>query len=255
MLPLLIDLDGVLRIGNKPAEYLRDFFEYLINSKRKSCIISNTTLLNAEEVKKFFDKEKIDLPIPLITASDATFLYSKARYEKVAVYSSELVKNMFGDMVDYESPEAVIVGDMGKEWSYEILNDIFRKVRNGADFIAMQKNKFWKTPEEGLLLDAGAFVKAIEYSTNTEAILIGKPSPIYFQTGLESIGIDQSYEFIMLGDDLETDIKGANNLGAKSILIYTGKTTKPIPTESEVKPTFEADNLLEVIEILNEQKN
>jgi HAD superfamily hydrolase (TIGR01458 family) len=250
MLPLLIDLDGVLRIGSKPAEYLNDFFDHLVITGRKACIISNTTLLNAEEIKKFFDKEKISLLFPLMTASDATYLYSKSRYKKVAVYSSDLVKNMFVEMLDYENPEAVIVGDMGKNWTYEILNDIFRKVKDGAGFIAMQKNKFWKTPEDGLLLDAGAFVKAIEYSTNKEATLIGKPSPIYFQTGLEKLDVDKESEFIMLGDDLETDIKGANDIGAKSILIYTGKTSKPVSPGSEYKPDFEADNLLDVIEIL-----
>ncbi len=254
MLPLLIDLDGVLRIGNQPAENLREFLEYLKNSRRPACVISNTTMLNAAEIKKYFDNLKIELPIPLITASDATYLYSKSRYKRVAVYCSELVKNMFSEMLDFENPEAVIVGDIGKGWTYEILNDIFRKVRDGADFVAMQKNKFWKTPEDGLLLDAGAFIKAIEYSTNKEATLIGKPSPIYFNTGLKRIGFKPGAKFIMLGDDLETDIKGANDLGAKSILIYTGKTSKPYPTESENKPTYEADNLLDVIELLKNNK-
>ena len=66
----------------------------------------------------------------------------------------------------------------------------------------------------------------------------------------ESLGFDLSQKFLMLGDDMETDIQAAKNLGADSILIYTGKTQPPLPSDSVIKPDHEAMNLLEVIDLL-----
>ena len=57
-----------------------------------------------------------------------------------------------------------------------VMNEIFQKVFNGADIIAMQKNRYWYPQGGDLSLDAGAFIKAIEYGSAKEAVLIGKPS-------------------------------------------------------------------------------
>ncbi len=185
-----------------------------------------------------------------MTTVDATLKYVKNNYKRVQIHCDENIESLFNEFTDNENPEAVIVGDIGKQWNFEIMNDIFKKVLNGADFIAMQKNKFWSTPEDGLLLDAGSFVKAIEFAVGREAVLIGKPSPLYFQTALQFIGLDRSEKFLMLGDDLDTDIIGAQNLSSKAILIYTGKTNKEMVENSKIKPDFEAQNLFDVIELL-----
>ena len=250
MKPLLIDLDGVLRIGKNLAEGFQEFLNFLYKTGRQACVISNSTLSNAEMVKKFFAENGIDFRLPMMTSADATLQYVTNNYNSAAVFCSEPVLSMFLKIQNHENPEAVVLGDLGKDWDFKTINTIFKLVYNGADLIAMQKNRFWKTPEDGLLIDAGAFVTAIEFATQKEAILIGKPSPIYFKSGLKLMGLPESNEFIMLGDDLETDIEGANKLGAWSILIYTGKTTYPLPAGAKVEPTFEADNLLDVIKLL-----
>lgn len=249
-LPLLIDFDGVLRIGDRPANYLKEFTEYLLNTGIPACIISNSTLSHSKSILDFFKDNSIVCKMPVITAADATALYVKQRYKKVAVYCADSIKGLFDDVLNYKSPKAVVIGDIGKKWNYDIMNEIFKFVYSGADLIAMHKNKFWKTPDEGLLIDAGAFISGIEYATGKKAILIGKPSPLYFQSGLGILGYNTKQNFIMLGDDLETDIKGANDLGAKTILIYTGKTNYPLSKKLEVKPDYEAQNLKEVISIL-----
>ncbi len=136
------------------------------------------------------------------------------------MYSIESIKKIFADLLVDENPEAVIVGDLVDGWSYDILNEIFRDVYSGADLIAMQKNKFWKPDGKTLCLDAGSFIKAIEYATSKEALLIGKPSPIYFKAALKILGEENS-DFLMLGDDLETDIVGAqNDRGKRNFNLY-----------------------------------
>ncbi|GJQ63154.1 MAG: hypothetical protein SCALA702_22070 [Melioribacteraceae bacterium] len=163
--PLLIDLDGVLRLGKTPAPGLEEFFSYIASSDRKCAIISNTTLSTAESILAYFDERNINVPCLLMTAADATAFFIKSKYERAAVFATPTVKELFTGFLDYQNPEVVVMGDMGKEWNYVLLNDIFKFVQSGAELVAMQKNKFWSTPEDGLLLDLGAFVSAVEYST------------------------------------------------------------------------------------------
>jgi len=249
-LPLLIDFDGVIRLGNVPAPDAKEFFGFIEKKKIPACVISNTTLKTSSEIKDFFNSNNIDFNIPAVTASEAALQYAKENYKRIKVYSIESIKKIFADLLVDENPEAVIVGDLVDGWSYNILNEIFKDVHSGADFIAMQKNKFWKPDGKTLCLDAGSFVKAIEFATGKEALLIGKPSPIYFKTALKILDKENS-DFLMLGDDLETDVYGSQNIGGKGILIFTGKTKFPLPDNSEIKPTYEAKNLLEVIKILD----
>ncbi|MDP3583103.1 MAG: HAD hydrolase-like protein [Ignavibacteria bacterium] len=249
-LPLLIDLDGVLRLDKEPAPHIEEFFEYLKKSKRHACILSNSTLSTANDVRQFFEFNGIHTKMPILTASEAAAMYARSRYRRVAVYCTDHIKTLFNGILDYEHPQAIIIGDYGKKWDFATMNEIFIKVHEGAEIIAMHKNRYWKTAADGKLMDVGPFVVAIEYAANKPSTLIGKPSPLYFSSALNLLGFDLSQKFLMLGDDMETDIQAAKNLGADSILIYTGKTQHPLPPDSVIKPDYEAMNLLEVIDLL-----
>lgn len=250
MLPILIDFDGVVKLDNKPSPDADGFLKFLTANKIPSCIISNSTLRTGDLIKEFFSSHGIELEIPALTAFDATLAFVKKQYKRVQVYCRDYLKHHFEGMIDEENPEVIVVGDIENRWNYEIVNDIFKKVFNGAKLIAMHKNKYW-SPHGELLIDAGAFIKAIEYSSGKEATLIGKPSPIYFQSALEKIRYPADSKFLMIGDDIETDIAGAQSCGGKGILIYTGKTKYPLINQ-KIKPDFEVRNLAETIEILKQ---
>ena len=249
-IPLLIDFDGVIRLGSKPAPDAAEFFDFIKKEKIPAFVISNSTLKTSEEIKEFFASYNIQFDIPAMTASEITLKYVADNYKKVKVYCTEHIKKLFNEFIVEENPEAVVVGDLEDKWSYNILNEIFREVYAGADFITMQKNKFWKPDGKTLFLDAGSFVSAIVYATSKEALLIGKPSTIYFKTALKMLGAENS-PFLMLGDDIETDIIGAQKAGGKGILIYTGKTIYPLDKNSDVMPDYEVRNLTETIKLLS----
>jgi len=250
--PLLIDLDGVLKLGNSPATYANDFFKFISDNKIPACILSNSTLRTGEMVKEFFSSHKINLTIPSITAFDATLSFVKKNYKKVQVYCRNHLIHHFDGMIDNQNPEVVVIGDIEDKWNYQIMNDIFKKVFSGAELIAMHKNKYWN-PDGELLIDAGAFITGIEYATGREAILIGKPSPLYFKAALEKIGAKLDENFFMIGDDVENDIKAAQEIGGKGILIYTGKTKFPLDKNLNIKPDYEVNSLSEVITIFKKE--
>lgn len=254
-IPLLLDLDGVLRIGNSPAPGIDGFLNYLVNSNFTVCILSNSSLSTGSDIQDFFRGHSVNCPFPIITAIDTAIEYVKINYTKVDVLVSENLKSLFGDYLEKEHPEAVVVGDIGDAWNYKLLNDIFLKIINGADLIAIHKNKFWMAPKQGLMLDAGPFISALEYAASKKAIVIGKPSEVYFRTALEKTGSTRFDNVIMIGDDPETDIRGIQTVGGKGLLVFSGKTKYPYKVESEIKPDFEAMNLYEAEEILREIEN
>ena len=86
-----------------------------------------------------------------------------------------------------EGVDAVIMGDLGEQFGFAILNRAFRLVMEGAELVALQKNRFWLTAD-GLSLDAGPFVAAIEYASGKEAFVVGKPSAGFFDSVLEDLG-------------------------------------------------------------------
>ncbi|MGA8264044.1 MAG: HAD hydrolase-like protein [Ignavibacteriaceae bacterium] len=245
-IPILIDFDGVIRIGKKTAKDAWEFFKFILDKKIPACILSNSTLRNGKDIKKFLSENNIKTDIPVLTCADASLNYVKENYKKIAVFASVSTREMFNEYLTDNNPEAVLVGDLSDKWSYEILNQIFRFVLNGADLIAMQKNKYWSPDDKNLFLDAGAFISAIEYATGKEAKLIGKPSPIFYHSGLKAIGFPENSEFVMVGDDIETDIDGAQKIGGKGILIYTGKAKYPLPEDCKTKPFAEIQTLTEI---------
>jgi len=248
---ILIDFDGIIRIGNKIADDAKEFLTFLRDKKIPHFIISNSTLNSSTDIKLFLKQNNIDFDVNAMTTVDAALQYIKNNNLKVAVYCENKIKELFKEYIEETKPNAVLIGDIGNKWSYETLNKIFRTVMNGADIIAMQKNKFWNPDGKGLVLDAGAFISAIEYASSKQSILIGKPSPIYFHSVLDSLGYKNGDNFYMIGDDLETDIEASQKIGGKGILVFTGKTKYPIGNEVKIRPSYTANNLMEVIVILS----
>jgi len=143
-----------------------------------------------------------------------------------------------------ERTQAVIMGDLGEAFGFEILNRAFRLVMDGAELVALQKNRFWMTPD-GLSLDAGPFVAAVEYATGRDALVVGKPSPAFFELVLAELGATPA-KTAMIGDDVETDVGGALGAGLAGILVRTGKYREDFVRASGVEPTATVDSVAAV---------
>jgi HAD superfamily hydrolase (TIGR01458 family) len=135
-----------------------------------------------------------------------------------------------------ENPEAIVVGDMGKLFTFELLNRLFLNIINGAELIAMHKNRYWNSAD-GLTLDLGAFISALEYASGKSAIVVGKPDPNLFKLAVHNWGLSEKSIYVV-GDDLDADIMGAHNAGMKSVLVKTGKFREENLKRSEIKPDY-----------------
>lgn len=148
------------------------------------------------------------------------------------------------------SPEAVLVGDLGDCWSHGLLNEAFRYVMGGAQLVALQRGRYWQGPT-GLELDAGAYVAALEYATGQHAIVCGKPNAEFFDAAVASLAdgtIERSGDasigpMAMVGDDLWSDVQGAQRAGLQGWLVRTGKFRKDVLAASGITPDRVLDSV------------
>ena len=123
---------------------------------------------------------------------------------------------------------------MGDNLTFDKLNLAFQKLFQGAELLALQKNRYWMS-DRGITLDGGAFVALLEYAAQKEAIIVGKPALEFFNLALQALNIPRN-KVIMIGDDMESDIAGAERAGIKSVLVKTGKYRDQDAKTAHIKP-------------------
>jgi HAD superfamily hydrolase (TIGR01458 family) len=151
---------------------------------------------------------------------------------------------------DEPSPDAVLIGDLGDRWSHGLLNEAFRYVMDGAQLVALQRGRYWQGPT-GLELDAGAYVAALEYATGQHAVVCGKPNAEFFDAAVASLadgtihrsGDSSIGPMAMVGDDLWSDIQGAQGAGLQGWLVRTGKFREDVLAASGVTPDRVLDSV------------
>ena len=115
----------------------------------------------------------------------------------------------------------VLVGDCRDRLSYKLFDGAFRALRDGAQLIALQRGRYFKHAD-GDHVDAGALVAGLEYAAAVSARVLGKPEPDFFGLALASAQASAA-EVLVVGDDVTSDIAGGHRLGARTVLVRTGK--------------------------------
>ena len=218
---LLLDLDGTLYVGNQPIEGAREAVESLRASGLALRYVTNTTRKPRREVSEHlrslgFRVEEAEIFTPARAASG--LIGDKSCYPLV---DESLLEDLREITLDENRPDYVLVGDLGEDFTYDRVNAAFRYLVGGAELLALQKNRYWRT-QEGLSLDAGPFVAALEYASGKSATVVGKPERDFFRLALEDMGLGP-HEVAMVGDDAEADVAGAQAAGLHGILVKTGK--------------------------------
>ncbi|WP_052261340.1 TIGR01458 family HAD-type hydrolase [Ruegeria sp. ANG-S4] len=145
---------------------------------------------------------------------------------------------------------AVVVGDAGPYFNYERLNAAFRQIDKGAPFLALASNRKFLDADGELSLDAGAFVRALEYSSGKNAELFGKPSPTFFGSAAQSMG-QALADLTMIGDDAESDVAGALKAGVgNAILVRSGKYQAGDEIRYDPKPSETVEGISEAVELV-----
>ena len=248
---VLLDLDGVLYVEEEPiagaCAAVADLRErFALRFVTNTTAHSRTRTLD-KLCRLGFEVE----PAELVTPAALAVRHCRAQgHRHVALIMNEEVKRDFAELQEVtDGPaDAVIIGDLGPAFGYDVLNLAFRRVMDGAELIALQKNRYWLRAD-GLSLDVGPFVAAIEYATGSAAFVVGKPARNFFDGVLDDLGIAAGHA-AMVGDDVESDIGGAIAAGLSTVLVRTGKYREQAVRDSGVEPTTTVDSIADVPALL-----
>ena len=249
----LIDLDGVLYVGDRPVDGAREAIEYLVQNNYRFRFVSNTTRTCRKTIAGRLSSMGFAIPAETIFTPPlaAVAFMNRAGKRRCRLLTTGDVWQDFEGPCSFDPaprPDFVIIGDAGDKITYESLNSAFREIVDGAELIALEKDRYWMAPG-GLSLSAGPFVSALEYATGKTATVVGKPSEAFFDLALEDMGLRRD-QVAMIGDDIMTDIGGAQKAGMRGILVRTGKFREDAVTRSAVRPDRIIDSIAQIKDII-----
>lgn len=248
---VLFDLDGVLYIGSQPVAGAIAAVEKIRSSGIPCRFITNTSTLSRRSLQKKINAMGFYVAAEeIFSAPQAAVCYLQHQNNPVChLLLAEDVKQDFSQFKQSNvNADYIIVGDIGEAWSYSLMNAVFTALQHGAKLMAIHKNRFWQT-EQGLRMDIGGFIEGLEYASGARAIIIGKPSPDFFQMALDDMGL-QAAQVAMIGDDIDADIGGAQSAGLPGILVKTGKYRQNYTDASGIKPDFIIESVADLASLL-----
>ncbi|HZS75828.1 MAG TPA: TIGR01458 family HAD-type hydrolase [Ktedonobacteraceae bacterium] len=246
---ILLDIDGVLHVSMQSIAGAIETLKWLEQQGYHTCFVTNTTTSSRSTLVQSL--QEIGLPIPedrVMTAPVATASYIRQHYPGKRVWlltKGNTAEDFAGINLVQDNADVVVIGGAEELLTYETMNHAFRMLMNGAELLGTHKNLYWKT-REGLQLDSGAYIYALEKATGKQATILGKPNRAFFEQALLSIGV-QSHEAIMVGDDIENDIGGAQQAGLRGILVCTGKHNEHSPQLERVHPDAILPSIRELV--------
>jgi HAD superfamily hydrolase (TIGR01458 family) len=253
----LIDVDGVLLLSEKAIDGAPEAIDFLNQNEIGYLIVTNFTRLSKNVLLERLNNAGFNIPenrifTPVIAASE--YIKSKSKNPKVFLIGPQTLED---ELHEYglevtrneEDVEFVVLG-FDKSTNYEMLNKAFRLINAGKEFIAL--HSYRQHPEkDGMVMSLGCFVKGLEYCTKKEPIIIGKPNRNFFEMALKIVGTKPESTY-MIGDDPESDIKGARDSGLKSILVKTGTYNVNDQIKDEQKPDFIVDSIKNLPDLFKE---
>lgn len=243
---LLIDMDGVIYIGDKLIPGADTFINDLIKRDISFTFMTNNSQRTTLEVVRKLKRLGIVVSEEHIYTSamaTASFLSSQAPNGTVYVLGEGgLLSSLHAEglrMVESE-PDFVVLGE-GRNFTLEMVQKAVDMILEGAKFIATNrdpspKQKGWNN------LGIAATAAMIEEATGKKAFVTGKPSPVMMRSARKFIGLETAYTTV-IGDTMETDIRGGVQMGYKTILVLSGVSKKEELNNYAFKPDLIIDNI------------
>ena len=146
-------------------------------------------------------------------------------------------------------PRYVIVGEgVG---AMERLTKAHECLERGARLLATNPDNWCPVSSDKTRPGAGATAAFLESSTGRRAYYLGKPNGYMFHRArrkLAELALGEPEQVVMIGDTMETDIRGATEAGMQSFLVLTGSTQIEMIGDYVYQPTRVLQSVADLIE-------
>jgi HAD superfamily hydrolase (TIGR01458 family) len=218
---LLLDLSGVLYDGDALIPGALEAVAAARDGGLAVRFVTNTSQKPREAILAGLRDFGFDVAgAELFTAVDAARQWLVQHERRPFCLVHEAIRCEFEEF-DQGDPDAVLIADAAEGFTYERLNTALQLCVAGAPLLGVGYNRYYRRGGK-VLLDAGAFVRAIEFAAGVQAVIVGKPSAEFFAQVLHSIPA-RPESALMVGDDIFGDVEGALGAGLSACLVRTGK--------------------------------
>jgi len=246
---LVIDMDGVLYVGDRPMPCLPEFVSFLRQRRIGFTLATNNSgSTPAQYAAKLAGMGVQVAPQEILTSATATAEWLARQYPpgtRVHAFGTNSLREALTDLgfVLADEDVEVVVASIDWEVTYEKIKRAALLIRRGARFVATNLDPTRPT-EEGLVPGTGALVAAIAVGAGVKPIAIGKPEPTMFELAMLRMGADPATT-ATLGDRIDTDMEGGARAGCATILVLSGSTTR---TEAEAYgPNFVFEDIADLL--------
>ncbi|XP_076982458.1 phospholysine phosphohistidine inorganic pyrophosphate phosphatase isoform X2 [Tamandua tetradactyla] len=224
---VLLDISGVLydsgADGGVPIAGSVEAVARLKQSRLKVRFCTNESQKSRGDLVRLLQQFGFDISVDEVTAPvSAACQILRERGLRPHLLIHDGIRPEF-DEIDTSNPNCVVIADAGESFSYQNLNKAFQVLMELENpvLISLGKGRYYKETS-GLMLDVGAYMKALEYACGVEAEVVGKPSPEFFKSVLREMGVE-AHQALMIGDDIVGDVGGAQRCGMRGLQVRTGK--------------------------------
>jgi 4-nitrophenyl phosphatase len=227
---LIIDMDGVLYLGDQPMPRLVDFFNFLRQHSIQFILATNNSTRTPREYVDKLARMNVNVSADeILVSGQATARFLAHEYPqgtRVHVFGMPALKKAMTDEGFVLADESVelVVASMDRNLTFEKLSQATILIRNGARFFATNLDPT-QPSERGLVPGTGAIIMALEAASGVKPIAIGKPEPIIFQLAMEQMNANPETTAI-IGDRVDTDILGGKRAGLITICVLSGASDR-----------------------------
>jgi HAD superfamily hydrolase (TIGR01450 family) len=256
---LLLDAYGVLVNNSGAIEGAADLIRDLNHSGKPYYLLTNDASKLPQTTAARFQNWGLDIaPDRIITSGGLLRNYFRTnglRDKRCVVLgpddSAMYVKDAGGKVVPVHSGfDVVVIGDETGfpfiETVDNVLTEIFHKVTRREKFHLLLPNPdlIYPKANRGFGIASGSIALILEAAlqlrypdrSDLRFVRLGKPHAAIFQEALRRSG---TMNMVMIGDQIETDIRGANAFGLDAVLVGTGVTDTAIAgAADQPRPTY-----------------
>ena len=228
---ILFDMDGVVYNAETPIPGAAETVSWLRERQVPHQFLTNTSSTGRAPLVQKLARFGIPADEAMIMsppAAAADWLRAQGDGPVALIVKKTAHAEFYGLEILPEDAESgaryVVVGDMEEQWDFRTINRAFRLLHSAPDaqLIALGMTRYWQGPT-GLQLDVAPFIAMLECAVQRKAVVFGKPGAAFFQAALNKLGVEKPREALMVGDDIEVDVDGAQQAGLHGALVKTGK--------------------------------
>jgi 4-nitrophenyl phosphatase len=227
---LIIDMDGVLYLGDQPMPCLKEFFEFLRERPIHFVLATNNSTRTPHEYVDKLARMGVTVSLSeILVSGQAAARYLAREYPRetrVHVFGMPSLKQAINDegFILADEDVEIVVASMERQVTYEKLKRASLLIREGARFIATNLDPT-SPSEEGLIPGTGMMIAALQTASGVTPLVIGKPEPIMYNLAMEQMGAHPETT-AAIGDRVDTDILGGKRAGLFTICVLSGSSTK-----------------------------